>query len=53
VRWGISLFRGPGRAAALGVVAVAMLLRALDFGFVPELRLRVFDLEGAPLASLR
>jgi adenylate cyclase len=45
VRWGISLFRGPGRGTALGVVAVAVLLRALDVGLVPELRLRVFDLE--------
>ena len=45
MRWGISLFRGPGRGAALGVVAVAVLLRALDVGLVPELRLRVFDLE--------
>ena len=45
MRWGISLFRGPGRGAALGVVAVAVLLRALDLGLVPELRLWVFDLE--------
>jgi adenylate cyclase len=41
----MSLFRGPGRAVALAVVAAAVLLRALDFGLVPESRLRVFDLE--------
>src|SRR5262249_9506585 len=34
-----------GRAAALGVVAAAVALRALDLGVVPESRLRVFDLE--------
>jgi adenylate cyclase len=45
VRWSISSFQRPGRAAALGVVLVAVLLRALDLGLVPELRLRVFDLE--------
>ena len=37
--------RGPGRAAALGVVAVALLLRALDLSIIPEARLRGFDLE--------
>jgi serine phosphatase RsbU (regulator of sigma subunit)/CHASE2 domain-containing sensor protein len=45
VWWGSSPLRGPGRAAALGVVAAAVLLRALDIGIVPESRLRVFDLE--------
>ena len=45
MRWGISLLRGPGRTVALGVVAVAVLLRALDIGIVAESRLRVFDLE--------
>jgi adenylate cyclase len=44
VWWGTSLLRGPGRAAALGVVAAALLLRGLDFGIVAEPRLRVFDL---------
>jgi len=41
----MSLFRGPGRAVALAVVAAAVLLRALDFGLVSESRLLVFDLE--------
>jgi len=41
----MSLFRAPGRAIALAVVAAAVLLRALDFGLVPESRLLVFDLE--------
>ena len=45
MRWSISSFQHPGRTAALGVVLVAVLLRALDLGLVPELRLRVFDLE--------
>jgi adenylate cyclase len=45
VRWGFSLFRGPGRAGALGVVAAAVVLRVLDLGVVPESRLRVFDIE--------
>ncbi len=45
MRWGLSLLRGPGRAAALGVVAVALLVRAFDFAIVAEPRLRLFDLE--------
>jgi adenylate cyclase len=45
LRWGISPLRGPGRTVALGVVAVAVLLQALDIGIVREARLRVFDLE--------
>ena len=45
MRWGLSLLRGPGRAAALGVVAVALVLRILDFGVVEEPRLRLFDFE--------
>lgn len=45
MRWDISLVRGPGRAAALGVVAAALVLRAVDFAIVAEPRLRVFDLE--------
>jgi serine phosphatase RsbU (regulator of sigma subunit)/CHASE2 domain-containing sensor protein len=45
VRWGLSSLRAPGRAVALGVVAVAVMLRALDIGIVPESRLRVFDIE--------
>lgn len=43
--WGLSLLRGPGRAAALGVLAVALILRILDFGVVEEPRLRLFDFE--------
>ena len=45
MRWNISLFRGPGRAIALGVLAVALLLRILPFQIVAEPRLIVFDLE--------
>jgi adenylate cyclase len=45
LRWGISLFRTPGRAAALGVVAIALVLRYLDLGIVEEPRLRIFDFE--------
>ncbi len=37
--------RAPGRATALGVVAAAFVLRALDFGIVAEPRLRIFDFE--------
>ena len=39
------LLRGPGRAAALGVVAAALVLRVIDLGIVTESRLRVFDFE--------
>src|SRR5215831_8305669 len=45
MRWGVSWFRGPGRGAALGVLAAAVVLRALDLGIVPEVRLRAFDIE--------
>jgi len=44
VGWGISLLRGPGRAAALAVVAGALALRIVDPGIVTELRVRGFDL---------
>ena len=37
--------RAPGRAATFAVIAVALLLRALDVGIVAELRVRGFDLE--------
>ena len=45
MRWGLSSLRAPGRAVALGVVVVAVMLRALDIGIIPESRLRFFDLE--------
>jgi adenylate cyclase len=45
VRWGISLFRGPGRAIALGVLAVALILRLLPSQILAEPRLLIFDLE--------
>jgi adenylate cyclase len=45
MRWGVSRFQGPGRGAALGVLAAAVVLRALDLGIVPEVRLRAFDIE--------
>jgi adenylate cyclase len=45
MRWGISLLRGPGRAVALGVVAALLLLRWVDFSFVAEPGLRIFDLQ--------
>jgi hypothetical protein len=45
--WGISLLQGgPGRAVALGVVAVAVLLHAPDIGSDPESRLRVSTLKS-------
>jgi adenylate cyclase len=44
VGWGVGLLRGPGRAAALAVVAGALVLRILDPGIVTELRVRGFDL---------
>jgi CHASE2 domain-containing sensor protein len=37
--------RSPGRALALVLVAIAILLRAVDPGFVTYLRLRGFDVE--------
>jgi len=45
VRWDFSWLRAPGRALALGVVLLAVLLRGFDFGIVREPRLRIFDLE--------
>jgi adenylate cyclase len=44
VGWGIALLRGPGRAAALALVAGALVLRIIDPGIVTELRVRGFDL---------
>jgi adenylate cyclase len=44
VGWGIALLRGPGRAAALALVACALALRMADPSFVTELRVRGFDL---------
>ena len=41
---GIALLRGPGRAAALVLIASALVLRVIDPGFVTELRVRGFDL---------
>ena len=43
MRWGLFRLRGSGRAAALGVVAAALLLRAADPGIVIGLRLHGFD----------
>ena len=40
---GIALLRGPGRAAALALVAGAPALRIIDPGIVTELRVRGFD----------
>jgi adenylate cyclase len=40
---GIALLRGPGRAAALALVAGALALRIVDPGLVTELRVRGFD----------
>ena len=40
----IALLRGPGRAAALALVAGALVLRIIDPGIVTELRVRGFDL---------
>ena len=42
--WGITLVRGPGRAAALVLVAAALVLRIIDPGIITELRVRSFDL---------
>jgi adenylate cyclase len=44
VGWGIGLLRGPGRAAALAVVAGALALRIVDPSIVAEVRVRGFDL---------
>jgi adenylate cyclase len=41
---GIALLRGPGRAAALVLIAGALMLRIIDPGIVTELRVRGFDL---------
>ncbi len=41
---GIALVRGPGRAAALALVAGALVLRIIDPGIITELRVRSFDL---------
>ena len=41
---GIALLRGPGRAAALALVAGALALRIFDPGIITELRVRGFDL---------
>ena len=41
---GIALLRGPGRAAALALVAGALVLRVIDPPLVTEFRVRVFDL---------
>ena len=40
----IALLRGPGRAAALALIAGALALRIVDPGIVTELRVRGFDL---------
>jgi CHASE2 domain-containing sensor protein len=40
----IALLRGPGRAAALALVAAALVLRIIDPGIITELRVRSFDL---------
>ncbi len=44
VGWGIALLHGPGRAAALALVAGALALRIIDPGIITELRVRGFDL---------
>lgn len=44
VGWSVALVRGPGRAAALALVAGALALRIIDPGIVTELRVRGFDL---------
>jgi adenylate cyclase len=44
VGWSVALLRGPGRAAALALVAAALVLRIIDPGVVTELRVRSFDL---------
>ena len=45
MRWGIAPLWAPGRAVALGVVAIALTLRLLNFGIAEGPRLRIFDLE--------
>ena len=44
VGWSVALLRGPGRAAALALVAGALALRVIDPGVITELRVRGFDL---------
>jgi serine phosphatase RsbU (regulator of sigma subunit) len=44
VGWSVALLRGPGRAAALALVAGALALRIIDPGVITELRVRGFDL---------
>ena len=44
VGWSVALLRGPGRAAALALVAAALAVRIIDPGIVTELRVRGFDL---------
>ena len=44
VGWSAALLRGPGRAAALALVASALALRIIDPGVITELRVRGFDL---------
>ena len=44
VDWGIALLRGPGRVAALVLIAGSLALRIIDPGIVTELRVRGFDL---------
>ena len=44
VGWSVALLRGPGRAAALALVAGALALRIIDPGIITELRVRGFDL---------
>jgi serine phosphatase RsbU (regulator of sigma subunit)/CHASE2 domain-containing sensor protein len=44
VGWSVALLRGPGRAAALALVAAALIVRIIDPGVVTELRVRSFDL---------
>jgi adenylate cyclase len=44
VGWSVGLLRGPGRAAALALVAGALVLRIIDPGIITELRVRGFDL---------
>ena len=44
VDWGIALLRGPGRAAALVLIAGGLALRIADPGIITELRVRGFDL---------
>jgi adenylate cyclase len=44
VGWSVGLLRGPGRAAALALVAGALAVRIIDPGVVTEMRVRGFDL---------